>query len=165
MNSQLEELSVPSNDCIMNSITGTNQCLRTEKWQELASLDCSNKTMILSSSIRPLEGCGLSEFLGIKFICCPLKGNKKIINKRGERLILIGVFLDVYAKNDYETSLDEQDDNKLNEDDPIQELLIVPETSTTESHRKIIAMSLGSSKAEKNKFNIIIFSVCFLFLR
>jgi hypothetical protein len=74
-------------------------------------------------------------------------------------------FLDVYAKNDYETSLDEQDNNKLDEDDPIQELLIVPETSTTESHRKIIAMSLGSSKAEKNKFNFIIFSVCFLFLR
>jgi len=44
-------------------------------------------------------------------------------------------------KNDYETSLD---DNTLDEDDSIQELLIVPQTSTTETHRKIIAMSIGS---------------------
>lgn len=54
--------------------------------------------------------------------------------------------LDVNAKNDYETSLDEQDDNALEEDNPIQELLVVPKTSTIETHRKIIAMSLGSRK-------------------
>lgn len=57
--------------------------------------------------------------------------------------------LDVDDKNDYETSFD---DNKLDEDDSIQELLLVPPTSTVETHRKIIAMSLGSRKAYRDDF-------------
>jgi len=43
-------------------------------------------------------------------------------------------------------NLDQQDDNPLNEDEPIQEFIFVPKTSTTATHRKIIAMSLGSRK-------------------
>jgi len=73
INSQLEELSVPPIDCTMNSITRTDECLRSEKWQELASIDCSNRTMVLNSSLMPVEWCGLSEFRGIKYICCALK--------------------------------------------------------------------------------------------
>ncbi|CAF2986441.1 unnamed protein product [Rotaria sp. Silwood2] len=127
MDSKREELSLPTNDCIMNSITGTGQCLRTEKWQQLASIDCSNKTMVLNNSIMTSDWCGLSKFRGIEFICCPLK--------------------DVNTNNVYQTNLDDDDDddNTLNEDDPIQEsVVIVPTTTTVETHRKIIAMSLGS---------------------
>jgi hypothetical protein len=119
--SQREELAVPTIDCTMNSISRPSDCLRAEKWQELATVDCSNRTMVLNSSIMPLESCGLATFRGIKYLCC--------------------VFKDVVEKNDYETILD---DNNLAEDDPIQELLVVPQTSTMETHRKIIAMSLGS---------------------
>jgi hypothetical protein len=57
----------------------------------------------------------------------------------------------VVEKNDYETILD---DNNLAEDDPIQELLVVPQTSTMETHRKIIAMSLGSRNAKKYHYSI-----------
>ena len=54
-------------------------------------------------------------------------------------------------ENDYPTSLDEQDDNILKEDEPIREAIIVPTTSTSEAPRKIIAMSLGSRKEKKAK--------------
>jgi len=124
MNSNREELPLPSIDCTMNSITGTGECLPAEKWQQFATLDCSNKTMLLNSSVVTLDGCNLTEFRGIEFVCCPLN--------------------DVDAQKDYETSFDEQDDNTLNEDDPIKELMIVPTKSIVEPHRKIIAMSLGS---------------------
>ncbi len=83
INSQREELSVPTIDCTINSITRPGGCLRADKWQQLASLDCSNRTMVLNSSIMPLDSCGLSEFRGIKFVCCVLKGTKKkSINQR-----------------------------------------------------------------------------------
>jgi hypothetical protein len=77
MNSQREELSIPTIDCTMNSLTGKGECLRAEKLQQLASLDCSNKTMVLNSSIMPLDWCGLSQFRGIKYLCCVLKGKQK----------------------------------------------------------------------------------------
>lgn len=53
--------------------------------------------MNLNSSIMTLDWCGLSEFRGIEFICCP---NIKSF------------------ENDYETSVDEKD---LLEDDQIDE--------------------------------------------
>ncbi|CAF1151760.1 unnamed protein product [Rotaria sordida] len=142
MNSKREELSLPTSDCIMNSITGTGQCLRAEKWQQLASLNCSNKTMVLNNSIMTSDWCGLAKFRGIEFICCPLK--------------------DVETNNVYPTNLDKQnddDDNTLNEDDPIEEPVVsVPPpppttTSTVETHRKIIAMSLGSREPNWIKDN------------
>jgi len=154
INSQREELSVPTIDCTINSIIRTDECLRPEKWQQLASLDCSNRTMVLNSSIMPLDWCGLSEFRGIKFICCVLKGTKKI-NRSMKDLFS---YLDMTVKNDYETSLDEQEDNTLDEDDSIQELLIVTQTSTVETNRKIIAMSPGS---RKGKINLILSSFLF----
>jgi hypothetical protein len=80
---------------------------------------------MLNSSIIPLEWCGLSQFRGAKFFCCILK--------------------DTDDKNDYETSFD---DNKADEDNPIEELLLVPQTTTAETHRKIIAMSLGSREPD-----------------
>jgi hypothetical protein len=110
----------------MNSIIGTGECLRPEKWQQLASIECANKSMNLNNSIMTLDWCGLSAFRGIEFVCCPSKK---------------------FNDNDYETSLDEQDENNLIEDDPIQEQ--TPQTS----HRRIIAMTLASRKFihEKNK--------------
>lgn len=75
MNSEREESFIPTNDCSMNSLPGAGECLRAEKWQQYASLDCSNRTKVLNSSIMPLDWCGISEFRGVKFICCVLKGN------------------------------------------------------------------------------------------
>jgi hypothetical protein len=118
MNSKREELSLPSVDCSINSIIGTGECLRAEKWQQLATIECTNKTMNLNNSIMTLDWCGLSEFRGIEFICCPTKKSND---------------------NDYETSLDEKDDNALIEDDPVPE---PPQAS----HRRIIAMTLASRK-------------------
>ncbi len=57
--------------------------------------------------------------------------------------------LDSDSEDDYPTSLDEDDDNTLKEDDSKKELIIVPTTSTVETHRKIIALSLGLSKRKK----------------
>lgn len=114
MNSQREEIHLPSNECTMNSIIGTGECLRPEKWQQLASIECANKSMNLNNSIMTLDWCGLSSFRGIEFVCCPIKKS---------------------LENDYETSLDES----LLEDDPIDE-----GTTTTPAHRRIIAMSLAS---------------------
>lgn len=115
MNSQREEIHLPSNECTMNSIIGTGECLRPEKWQQLASIECANKSMNLNNSIMTLDWCGLSSFRGIEFVCCPIKKS---------------------LENDYETSLDES----LLEDDPIDE----GTTTTTPAHRRIIAMSLAS---------------------
>lgn len=115
MNSQREEIHLPSNDCTMNSIIGTGECLRPEKWQQLASIECANKSMNMNSSIMTLDWCGLSSFRGIEFICCPIKKS---------------------IENDYETSLDEN----LIEDDPIDE----GTTVATPVHRRIIAMTLAS---------------------
>ena len=64
------------------------------------------------------DWCGLSEFRGIEFICCPTKKSED---------------------NDYETSLDEKDDNNLIEDNPVRE-------PPQEEHRRIIAMTLGTRK-------------------
>jgi hypothetical protein len=116
MNSKREEINLPTTDCSVNSIIGTGECLRPEKWQQLASIECANKSMNLNNSIMTLDWCGLSAFRGIEFVCCP---SKKLND------------------NDYETSLDEQDENTLIEDDPIQE-------SPQASHRRIIAMTLAS---------------------
>jgi len=116
MNSKREEINLPAIDCSINSIIGTGECLRAEKWQQLASIECANKSMNLNNSIMTLDWCGLSAFRGIEFVCCPSKK---------------------FNDNDYETSLDEQDDNTLVEDDPIRD---APQTS----HRRIIAMTLAS---------------------
>ncbi len=111
----------------MNSIIGTGECLRPEKWQQLASIECANKSMNLNNSIMTLDWCGLSAFRGIEFVCCP---SKKIID------------------NDYETSPDEQDENNLIEDDSIRE-----SSPTPTSHRRIIAMTLASrTKKQKQCF-------------
>jgi hypothetical protein len=64
--------------------------------------------------------------------------------KRLDLKIIVEFISDVEIKksneNDYETSVDEKEDN------PIQELIIVPKTSTVESQRRILAMSLASGK-------------------
>lgn len=101
----------------MHSIIGTGECLRSEKWQQLASMECANKSMSLNSSIMTLDWCGLSEFRGIEFICCP---NNKIDD------------------SDYETSPEEQNSDNWVEDNPIQD-------SIPSSERKIIAMTIASS--------------------
>ena len=41
-------------------------------------------------------------------------------------------------KNDYQTN--------IKEDDPIDELIVLPKSTTEETHRRIIAMSLGTRK-------------------
>ncbi|CAF1176250.1 unnamed protein product [Adineta steineri] len=116
MNSKREEISLPTIDCSINSIIGSGECLRAEKWQQLASIECANKSMNLNNSIMTLDWCGLSAFRGIEFVCCPSKKSNDM---------------------DYETSLDEQDDNLLAEDNPIRD-------SPQSSHRRIIAMTLAS---------------------
>jgi hypothetical protein len=118
ISSKREEINLPTTDCSVNSIIGTGECLRPEKWQQLASIECANKSMNLNNSIMTLDWCGLSAFRGIEFVCCP---SKKIID------------------NDYETSPDEQDENNLIEDDSIRE-----SSPTPTSHRRIIAMTLAS---------------------
>lgn len=123
ISSKREEINLPSSDCSMNSIIGTGECLRPEKWQQLASMECANKSLTLNNSIMTLDWCGLSSFRGIEFVCC---SSKKIID------------------SDYETSVDEQDENNLVEDDP------VPETA----HRRIIAMTLASRNFSTNKNEI-----------
>ena len=105
ISSKREEIHLPSIDCTMNSIIGTGECSRPEKWQQLASIECANKSMNLNNSIMTMDWCGLSSFRGIEFVCCPIK---KLL------------------ENDYETSLDEQDEKNLSEDDPIQEPPISP---------------------------------------
>lgn len=102
----------------MNSIIGTGECLRPEKWQQLASMECANKSLTLNNSIMTLDWCGLSSFRGIEFVCCP---SKKVM------------------ENDYETSVDEQDENNSMEDDAVPD---PPQTT----HRRIIAMTLASRK-------------------
>jgi hypothetical protein len=118
----IEEITLPSLDCSMNSIIGTGECLRPEKWQQLASIECANKSLTLNNSIMTLDWCGLSAFRGIEFVCCP---TKKL------------------AENDYETSVDEQDETNLAEDDSIPEPI--------NSHRRIIAMSLATRKSVDKK--------------
>ena len=115
MSSKREEITVPALDCSMNSIIGTGECFRPEKWQQLASIECANKSMSLNNSIMTLDWCGLSSFRGIEFVCCSSKKPND---------------------NDYETSVDEQDDSPLVEDDPIVE----------PAHRRIIAMTLATRK-------------------
>lgn len=115
LNSAREEITLPDVDCSMNSIIGTGECYRPEQWQKLASESCQNRSMNLNHSIMTMDWCGLSSFRGIEFICCPTKK---------------------FLENDYETSLDEQDDaNNLIEDDPIPS-----------SRRRIIAMTLAARK-------------------
>ncbi|CAF3821790.1 unnamed protein product [Rotaria sp. Silwood1] len=109
---QREKIILPTIDCSIHSIMNTGECLRAEKLQKLASIECANKTMNLNHSIMTLDWCGLSLFRGIEFVCCP-------INKNDD--------------NDYETSIDEQDNNLI-EDNPIQE----------STHRRIIAMTIAT---------------------
>ena len=125
MDSKREEINLPTADCSIDSIIGTGECLRAEKWQQLASIECANKSMTLNNSIMTLDWCGLSAFRGIEFVCCPIS---KIYD------------------NDYETSLDEQYDlSDLIEDDPIRE----PQQSP---QRRIIAMTLASGNKLNNEF-------------
>ncbi|CAF4610358.1 unnamed protein product, partial [Rotaria sp. Silwood2] len=42
-NSKREEIILPTIDCSIHSIIGTGECLRAEKWQQLASIECANK--------------------------------------------------------------------------------------------------------------------------
>ncbi|CAF1936170.1 unnamed protein product [Rotaria magnacalcarata] len=115
--SKREDVTLPTTDCSIHSIIGTGECFRAEKWQQLASMECANKSMNLNSSVMTLDWCGLSEFRGIEFVCCP---TSKIDD------------------SDYETSPDEQDsNNNWVEDNPIREPIL-------SSHRKIIAMTLAS---------------------
>ncbi|CAF4485856.1 unnamed protein product, partial [Rotaria sp. Silwood2] len=114
-NSKREEIILPTIDCSIHSIIGTGECLRAEKWQQLASIECANKSMNLNNSIMTLDWCDLSSFRGIEFVCCPT-------NRIDD--------------NDYETSLDEQDNNLI-EDNPIQEPI-------QSSHRRIIAMTIAT---------------------
>lgn len=122
MSSKREEINLPSTDCSVNSIIGSGECLRPEKWQQLASIECANKSLNLNNSIMTLDWCGLSSFRGIEFVCCP---SKKL------------------SDNDYETSLDEQDENNLMEDDPVSEI-------PPAAHHRIIAMTLASRKLREN---------------
>jgi len=115
-NSQVEDQFIETNDCSIKRIQRPNDCYRAEKWQELATLDCAQKDTVLNTTLSPVHPCGLSQFRGFKFVCCALK--------------------DIEDKNDYETN--------LAEDDSIEKLLVVPQTSTVEAPRRIIAMSLGS---------------------
>ena len=118
MNSEREAMNLPSPDCSVNSFIGSGECYRAEKWQQLASQECMNKTMTLNHSIMTLDWCGLSLFRGIEFVCCPAKK---------------------FSENDYETTLDETDDDPmLNEDDSIVE--------PVSSHRRIIAMNLPATE-------------------
>ena len=79
-NSALEDSLASTPDCLRGNLGGSQPCLRAEKWEQLASLYCSNQTMILSSSLNTLEWCGLAEFRGVEFICCPLKGNRTTLS-------------------------------------------------------------------------------------
>jgi hypothetical protein len=87
IHSQREELAVPTMDCTMNSINRPSDCLPAENWQALATVDCSNRTMVLNSSIMPLESCGLATFRGIKYLCCVFKGKKKKVKLKKKRLV------------------------------------------------------------------------------
>lgn len=115
MNSDRQAINLPSNDCSINSIIGSGECYRSEKWQELASEQCLNKSMTLTDSVMTMDWCGLSLFRGIEFVCCP---KKKI------------------SDNDYETIVDEQDDDSLLEDDQIAD--------SNSNNRRIIATNLAS---------------------
>jgi hypothetical protein len=86
MNSQREEIYFPTNDCVINYINNTGECLRAEKWQKYASLDCSKKNMLLNSSIMSPNWCGLSAFRGIEFICCPFKGKSNKDRKKNKTI-------------------------------------------------------------------------------
>lgn len=122
LNSAREEITLPDVDCSMNSIIGTGECYRPEQWQKLASESCQNRSMNLNHSIMTMDWCGLSSFRGIEFICCPTKK---------------------FFENDYETSLDEQDEkSNLIEDDPIP----------TSSRRRIISMT-SNSRNENFRLN------------
>ncbi|CAF1659896.1 unnamed protein product, partial [Adineta ricciae] len=124
VNSQREETTYPTLDCTINRINQTGQCLRPEKWQQYAALDCTKKSMVLNSSIITLDWCGLSAFRGVEYICCPQN--------------------DISVKTEFETGFADSVDDLLKEDDPVQDFVIVPKTSTMVTHRKIIAMSLAS---------------------
>jgi len=67
----------------------------------------------------------------------------KVLSKENKRKTTTTCFscLDIEDKNDYETN--------LAEDDSIEKLLVVPQTSTAEAPRRIIAMSLGSRKEKR----------------
>ncbi|CAF3897520.1 unnamed protein product, partial [Rotaria sp. Silwood1] len=61
---QREKIILPTIDCSIHSIMNTGECLRSEKLQKLASIECANKTMNLNHSIMTLDWCGLSLFRG-----------------------------------------------------------------------------------------------------
>ena len=75
INSKQEELLVPNMNCKTDRTTSENRCLHAEKWQQLASLSCANKSMVLDHSVMTNNWCGLAKFRGIKFTCCPLQSN------------------------------------------------------------------------------------------
>lgn len=114
--SQQEDQFIGTDSCSIKLIQRPRDCYQAAKWQELATLDCAQTNTILNSTLSPFHSCGLAQFHAVKFICCALKDNED--------------------KNDYETN--------AAEDDSINELLVVPQTTTVKSPRRIIAMSLGS---------------------
>lgn len=139
-NSAQEESLVSSPDCLRRNIGGPSRCLRAEKWEQMASMDCSNRTMILSSSLKTLGWCGLGEFRGVEFSCCPLTGT------RGNDGEFVSHWSTPFRLIDNEASqVDGQDGDRLAEDDPISELLILPKNETVETHQRILAMSQPSS--------------------
>ena len=77
-NSVKEDLLVPPTGCLLRRILSTEQCSRAERWEQTASLDCSNRTMVLSSALKTLDWCDLAAFHGVEFICCPFRGNRSI---------------------------------------------------------------------------------------
>lgn len=123
----------------MNSIKDTGECLRPEKWQENAAFRCANKSMVLTNSLMTLDWCGMSQFRGIEFVCCPVPGNKLKIRYQNDKKNTDNHHLDKDGNNDY---------NTLNEDDPIPEPSIEPQTNLLASNRKIIATSASSCKID-----------------
>ena len=71
---------------------------------------------------------------------------KKVFSKRQrtqeEKFALIP--LDISVQTEFETGFADSDNDLLKEDDPVQDFVIVPKTSTMATHQKIIAMSLAS---------------------
>jgi hypothetical protein len=142
-NSEQEDRMIPAGDCIQRRLHKSDECLRAERWEQRASIDCSNRSMILDSSLQTLTWCGLGEFRGVNFICCPLRGNSTFSITCQSCIFRI----DFEANDDQMRSAtnDDNDSNRLVEDDPINEIMIVPATDTIDSHHRILAESHSST--------------------
>ena len=153
-NSKRENVVSPAMDCNITRIDGSDDCRSGDKWQQTASVECTKQGMVLDSSIMTLDWCGLDDFRGVEFICCPLRGRKV----RFVLLCSLTVPLDIDEKAgndaDYQISFDEQDDDTdeaLTEDDPIRELVVVPKVKSVDTHRKLLAKSRSPSGKTNTK--------------